>query len=333
MNTVLIGHGYWGPNIAKNLKRSNKLNLYGICDISEKALDRARAIYGESVRYYTDYEEVLKDPAVEACAVALRNTINQTVARAVLRAGKHLFMEKPMAMSMENALILKRLGEENHVTIHVDHILVYNPVIRRLKEMVDSGEMGSLIYFESNRANLGPHIKNDMNVIWDLAVHDVAVMDYLFNAPTPTDITCRGIAHYGDREELTYMTVMFPEMIAMFKSSWISPLKERSMLVCGTKKMAVFNDLQEPSQKLSIYDKGVDISENAFHEYGHFEAKIRTGDLYVPYLEPEDSLLNSLNHFADCVKTGKPSITGPDEAIRVLEIITRADQSLHGKEA
>lgn len=329
MNTVLIGHGYWGPNIAKNLKRSDKLNLYGICDISEKALDRARAVYGESIRYYTDYEEVLKDTAVEACAVALRNPVNQTVARAVLRAGKHLFMEKPMAMSMENALILKGLAEDAKVIMHVDHILVYHPVIRRIKTMVDSGEMGSLIYFESNRTNLGPHIKNDMNVLWDLAVHDVAVMDYLFSGQTPTDISCMGIAKFGGREELSYLTIKFPEFVAMFKSSWISPLKERTMLLCGTKKMAVFDDLRDPSEKLSIYDKGVEISDSTFNEYGRFEAKIRTGDLYVPYLEPEDSLLNSLNHFADCVREGKQSVTGPDEAIRVLEIITRADNSLH----
>ena len=327
INVVLIGYGYWGPNIAKNLRQYENLNLYGICDSSEDKLDKARALYGDSIRYYNDYHDVLNDDAATACAVALRNDIAQEVARAVLKSKRHLFMEKPMAVKMDDALCLKQLAEENNVILHVDHILVYNPFVQRIKKMMDDGELGQLISFESNRSNLGPYIKQDMNAMWDLAVHDLAVIDYLCGGKNATKVTCIGEKYYGDQEIITYLTIKYESFIAMVKSSWFSPLKERSILITGTKKMVVFDDLQE-SEKLVIYDKGVDFDENIFQEYGAYEAKVRMGDLYIPYIEREDSLLNSLNQFAISMYENKPSPTGSDQAIRILKILNEADKKL-----
>lgn len=326
-NTVLIGFGYWGPNIAKNLHQSVDFTLYGICDLDDSKLARAKSIYGDGIRYYSDFREALLDPEVTVCAVALRNDVGQMVAREVLRTGRHLFMEKPMAVTMEDALLLKKLGEANDCIIHVDHILVFNPIIKRIKSMIDNDELGELISFESNRANLGPHIKQDMNAMWDLAVHDLAILDYLCNGQDVCNVTCIGQKRYGDQEILTYLTLKYERFAAMIKSSWLSPLKDRNIVITGTKKMLVFDDLKD-SEKLMIYDNGVDFDRTQFNEYGKYEAKVRTGDLYVPYIEPEDALLNSLGHFADCIKGRQPSISGPDQAIRILRILKAADEKL-----
>ena len=332
INTVLIGFGYWGPNIARNLNNSKDFKLYGICDVDEKKISKAKGIYGDRIKYYSDYRDVIADQEVQMCAVALRNEIGQIVAREVLKAKKHLFMEKPIATKLEDARLLKKLAEENGVLIHVDHILVYHPIIRKMKEIIDSGELGELIFFESNRANLGPHIKNDMNAMWDLAVHDLAILDYLCSGKKANEVECMGIKKFGDQEVLTYLTIHYNDFVAMLKSSWISPLKERMMIIGGTNKMIVFNDLKE-SEKLMIYDKGIDLNEEIFNEYGNYEAKIRMGDLYVPNIEQEDSLLNSLTHFANCIATGKQSISGPEQGIRVIEILEKASNSLKRSKA
>jgi predicted dehydrogenase len=193
--------------------------------------------------------------------------------------------------------------------------------------MIDSGELGELIAFESNRANLGPHIKQDMNAMWDLAVHDLAILDYLCGGQEVRKVACIGEKRYGDQEILTYLTLKYDGFAAMIKSSWFSPLKERNIVITGTKKMIVFDDLKD-SEKLVIYDKGVEFDSAQFKEYGKYEAKVRTGDLYIPYIEPEDALLNSLGHFANCIKSGQPSISGPDQAIRILHILNAADKKM-----
>lgn len=327
MNAVLIGFGYWGPNIARNLSKSKEFTFHGICDADEKKIEKAKSLYGDRIRYYTDYRDVLRDDSVGMCAVALRNDIAQQVARDVLRSGRHLFMEKPMATKMEDALALKELAEKNGVLLHVDHILVFHPIIRRIKSIIDSGELGELVFFESNRANLGPHIKNDMNAMWDLAVHDLAILDYLCGGKQAKKADCVGVKKFGKQEALTYLTICYDDFVAMIKSSWISPLKERTIIVSGTNKMIVFDDLKE-SEKLMIYDKGVDINKQLFEDYGEYEAKVRLGDLFVPNIEPEDSLQNSLKHFAGCISSGCQSIAGPDQAIRTLRILEEAEKCL-----
>jgi predicted dehydrogenase len=326
-NAVLIGYGYWGPNIARNLHRSKDFNLYGICDVDDSKIAKAKELYGDKIRYFSDYREVLSDDNVQVCCVALRNDIGQTVARAVLKSGRHLFMEKPMATKMDDALLLKQLAAENNVRLHVDHILVYNPFIRKIKAMIDRGEIGEIISFESTRTNLGPHIKQDMNAMWDLAVHDLAIIDYLCGDKKVLSVNCVGERLYGKQEAITYLMVKYDGFIAMIKSSWFSPLKERNIIITGSKKMIVFNDLME-SEKLMIYDKGIDFDEDIFSEYGRYEAKVRMGDLHIPYVEPEDALMNGLTRFASGIREGLPSPTGADQAIRILSILNAADKRL-----
>lgn len=328
MNTALIGYGYWGPNIARNLNASDKTVLYAICDANPAMLAKARRLYGDAVRYVADYRAVLDDPAVEAVAIALRHDVAFPVAQAAMRTHKHLFMEKPMATSEKDVRLLGDLSEEMGVTLHTDHILVYNPNVRYIKGLLDSGELGELLYFDSSRVNLGPHIKNDINVMWDLAVHDLAVLDYLCGGQRVTQVSAMGLSHYSHREELTYLTLKYESgLTAFLKSSWISPLKERAMIVGGTKKMVVFDDLRTDG-KLMVYDEGVELPDD-FSEYGRYEAKVRMGDLHVPYIPMEDALRNSIEHFADCAATGQKSVTGYEQAARVISVLERADACLN----
>ena len=326
MNIALIGYGYWGPNIARNLNRSKKANLYAICDMDEANLNKARKLYGDSVKYVKDYHELVDE--VDAFAIALRQNVSYPMAVELLAKKKHLFMEKPLATSTEQVDELGRLSEQYGVTLHVDHIMVFHPIIRYIKQMIASGELGDLLYFDISRMNLGPHIKNDINAMWDLAVHDLAVLDYLCDGMEAKRVNAAGLAHYGSSEELTYLTVEYDHVIASVRSSWISPIKERRMIIAGTKKMAIFDDMQL-DEKLTICDKGIDISDD-FEEYGKYETRVRLGDLYMPHIETEDILLNSIEHFVDCIREGKESISGYKQARRVITILEQADRCIKG---
>lgn len=327
MKIALIGYGYWGPNIARNLNRTKKAELHAICDMDEKNLDKARRLYGDEVKYVKDYHDLIDE--VDAFAIALRQDISYPIAQELLKKGKHLFMEKPLAVSTEEVEVLGKLSEEYSVTLHVDHIMVFHPIIRYVKNLIESGEMGDLLYFDISRMNLGPHIKNDINAMWDLAVHDLAVVDYLCGGMEVKNVSASGLSHYGNSEELTYLTVEYDGIIASVRSSWISPIKERRMIIAGTKKMVIFDDMKI-DEKLTICDKGFDVSKD-FEEYGKYEARVRLGDLMVPHIETEDILLNSIEHFIDCINEKKESIAGYKQAYRVISVLEQADKSMNRK--
>lgn len=328
MKIALIGYGYWGPNIARNLNKTKKAELYGICDIDERNLNKARKLYGDSVRYANDYHELIE--GADAFCIALRQDASYPLALELLERKKHLFMEKPLATSTEKARALGKLARQNGVVLHVDHVMLFHPIIRYIKRLIDSGELGKLLYFDISRMNLGPHIKNDINAMWDLAVHDLAVLDYLCNGMEAKRVTAAGLAHYGRSEELTYLTVEYDGICASVRSSWISPIKERRMIIAGTKKMVIFDDMRT-DEKLAICDKGVDLSTD-FEEYGRYEARIRLGDIMMPHIETEDILLNSIEHFVDCIREGRESIAGYAQACRVISILEQADRSMKSGE-
>lgn len=328
MKIALIGYGYWGPNIARNLSKTKKADLYAICDMDEKNLDKARKLYGNDTKYVKDYHELIDD--VDAFCVALRQNVSYPIALELLEKKKHLFMEKPLATSTEQVQNMGKMSEQYGVTLHVDHIMVYHPIIKYIKQMIETGELGDLLYFDVSRMNLGPHIKNDINAMWDLAVHDLAVLDYLCDGRDVKRVNASGLAHYGKSEELTYLTVEYDGNIsASVRSSWISPIKERRMIIAGTKKMAVFDDMQL-DEKLTICDKGIDISSD-FEEYGKYEARVRLGNLVMPHIGTEDILLNSIEHFIDCINEGRESITGYKQAERVISILEKADRDIRSK--
>ena len=208
---------------------------------------------------------------MDGFCLALRQNVSYPLAVELLKKGKHLFMEKPLATSTKEVEELGKLSEEFGKVLHVDHIMVFHPIIRYIKNMIKSGELGDLMYFDVSRMNLGPHIKNDINAMWDLAVHDLAVLDYLCDGLETKRVSAVGMANYGKSEELTYLNIAYNGgVIASVRSSWISPLKERRIIIAGTKKMVIFDDMKM-DEKLVICDKGIDISQD-FEEYGKYEA-------------------------------------------------------------
>ena len=230
-----------------------------------------------------------------------------------------------MADTAEKAQILQDLALSKGLILHCDHIMLFHPIIRAIKTYLDSGELGEIVYIDISRMNLGP-IRKDVNAMLDLAVHDLTIIDYLSNGKEPVSIDAKGEKRYGQQETLTYLTMEYEGFLAHIKSSWISPIKERRIMVGCTKKMVIFDDM-ELSEKLKIYDHGF-VSQNLEDGYGNYEFKARSGDVLSPNIPHEDALKNSLEHFADCVNYGRQSLADGNQAVKVLKILDKARRQL-----
>jgi predicted dehydrogenase len=328
MNVALIGYGYWGPNVARQLYANKRVAFTRICDTKPERLDKAHRIYGEQLAYSADYREILEDASVQAVCVAVETSAHFEIVRQALLAGKQVYVEKPFTSTVAEAEELKRLAESRGLTIHVDHIMIFHECIKKIKEIIDSGELGELLYFDAQRVNLG-QVKKDVSAMWDLAVHDLAIIDFLAGNKEPVFFSAVGEKRYSPRETLTFLNLRYDGFVAHIKSSWISPLKERKLVVAGTKKMIVFDDMKS-TEKLMIYDKGIDFVSGDSIEYKDYVVKSRTGDVWIPYVPPQDALYNSIDHFISCVESGAASDSGPDAAIRVIRILEAADARMNG---
>ena len=327
MNVVHVGYGYWGANVARNLARAKDVNLIGICDMNPAQLVRAKTVYGDKVKYENSHKAFLDNPDIDAFSLAVQTEPSFEMAKDILNAGKHLFIEKPIATNAERAQVLADLAKGKELILHCDHIMIYHPIIRFIKKMIDSGELGELTNIEVSRANLGP-IRRDVSAMMDLAVHDLAVADYLTGGKEPVSVHASGEAMYGQQEAVTFLTMKYDGFIIHIKSSWVSPVKERITLVCGTKKMAIFDDMRNVD-KLTIFDCGLDKIENT-DEFSLYEYKVRNGDIHVPYIPQEDALFNSVEHFINCVKTNTQSQSGGDQSIKVMRILDKANKCMRG---
>jgi predicted dehydrogenase len=328
LNVALIGFGYWGPNVAKNIFANKKLHLHTICDLKQARLDKAHTFYVEQSKYETDYHKLLSNPEIKAVAVAVETSAHFQVVKDSLNAGKHVYVEKPFTSTVSEAENLRNLAASKGLIIHVDHIMMYHPCIQRIRALIAADELGDLLYIEAMRMNLG-QIKKDVSAMADLAVHDLSIIDYLCDGKEPFYIKAVGEKKYNPKESLTFLMLRYKDFIAHIQSSWISPLKERKLIVAGTRKMVVFDDLKPSTEKLMIYDKGVDVLAGDDVEYADYAVKMRVGDIWIPYIPEEDALYNSINHFAECVRSGTPSGSGPEQAIRVLKILEQANQNMN----
>ena len=328
LNIVQIGYGYWGTNVARNIMQSRETNMAALSDAVPSRLEAARNVYGSAIPDYTpDYEKYLDDPNVDAFALVIQTEPSFEVAKKILKAGKHLFIEKPMASDARRAAELTQLAHENKVILHTDHIMIFHPIIRYIKKMYDDGVLGDLIYFDISRMNLGP-IRKDVNAMLDLAVHDLAVIDYISGGKEPYHVEAIGEKHYGSQETLTYLTLKYDGFLAHVKSSWISPIKERRTMIGGTKKMVIFDDMKT-MDKLTIFDQGI---IETGEEYGPYEFKARSGDITIPYIPQEDALRNSIEHFARCVRDGRESLANGEQGIKVIKSLDRAKEALIASE-
>ena len=324
MKVALVGYGYWGPNLARKLNANKDIEFVGICELDKGKLDKARGIYGDRLSYEPDYKKVLDNWALDAVAIAVPTEYSFEIAMSALEAGKHVFIEKPIASTIERAQTLIGKARENRLVIHCDHIMIYHPVIRYIKCMIQKGELGELLYIDITRTNLGP-IRSDINAMMDLAVHDIAVINYLADNPNFEELSAMGKVCYGKQETLTFLNIRYNNFIASIKSSWISPVKERRTVIAGTKKMVVFDDAALDN-KLVIYDKGIDIQSS--EEYGEYEVHTRLGDIVIPHINSEDALQNSISHFVECIKECKESLSGPEQSIRVMSVLDEATKQL-----
>ena len=327
MNVVHVGYGYWGSNVVKNLARAKDVNLAAICDMNAAQLPKAKAIYGDKIRYESSITTFLNDPDVDAFCLAVQTEPSFEMAKDILNAGKHLFIEKPIATNAERARILTDLAKEKGLILHCDHIMIYHPVIRYIKKMIDSGELGEITNIEVLRSNLGP-IRRDVNAMMDLAVHDIAVVDYLTGGKEPVSVHAVGEIMYGQQEALTFLSMKYNGFIVHIKSSWVSPVKERTTLVCGTKKMVIFDDVRN-MDKLSVFDCGL-VKKDENDAFALYDYKVRNGDIIAPYIPQEDALLNSVEHFVNCVKTKTQSLSGGEQSVKVMKILDKAQQCMRG---
>jgi predicted dehydrogenase len=327
INIGLVGFGYWGPNVAKHLFNNKKYNLHTICDYNKSRLEKAKSIYIGQVNYEDDYNVLLNNDDITAIAIAVETSGHHDIAKAALLAGKHIYVEKPFTSTIEEAKELDELATKLGLFIHVDHIMIFHPIIQKIKSITDSGELGDIMYIDGIRLNLG-QIKKDVSAMWDLAVHDLSIIDFLSNGKEPFYLSAIGEKIYSPKETLVFLSLKYEGFMAHIQSSWISPVKERKLVVAGTKKMIVFDDMKV-DEKLMIYDKGVNIISGENIEYSDYVIKIREGDVLLPFVTPGDALYNSLEHFAQCILEKKQSISGPKQAIRLLNILYEADNRMN----
>lgn len=323
---ALIGYGYWGPNVARNLYKNKEYDFQFICDKKPERLELAKKVYAQSVAYIENYKEIINNPEIQAVALAVETSAHYTLAKEALLAGKHVYVEKPFTDNVRDAEELHELAQERNLKIHVDHIMVYHPVIRKIKEIISEGILGDLLYFDCSRINLG-NIKNDVSCMWDLSVHDLSIIDYLSNGEEPLSVKAMGKKVYSQKESITFLTLNYDKFLANITASWLSPIKERRLIIAGTKKMLVYDDV-DVLNKLIVYDKGFDVEQLQNMEYDEFVVKSRIGDAIIPKLEQGDALFNSLEHFRQCIVNDKESQTDALSAIRMLKILESADKEL-----
>lgn len=324
MKAAVIGAGYWGPNLIRNFLAQDEIENVIACDRDESRLDRMRRQF-HGIETATDYEAVLSRADVEVVAIATPVSLHFEIAKKALLAGKHCWIEKPMTVNAAEAEELIAIADERGLKIFVDHTFIYTGAVRKMKEIVTSGRLGEIYYFDSVRVNLGL-FQHDVNVIWDLAPHDLSIMDYLLEK-RPLAVSAVGSCHVGNGlEDIAYLTLMFENnLIAHFHVNWLAPVKIRKTLIGGTKSMIVFDDT-EASEKLKVYDKGIEVTTRE----GVYDTLVqyRTGDMLSPKIEQTEALSLAAKHFIDCVINDKKPLTDGVAGLNVVRILEASEISI-----
>lgn len=319
----VIGFGYWGPNIVRNFNNIEGARVLTICDMNQKALDRARKAYPHIV-VTNDCPDIISSPDIDAVAVITPVSTHFELAKKALQNGKHIFVEKPFTSTVSQAGELVDLAERKNLKIMVDHTFIFTGAVRKIKQLIDDKILGELYYYDSIRVNLGI-FQNDVNVIWDLAPHDFAIMDFLIKE-RPAAILSSGKAHINGLEDTAYITVHFNNnMIAHFNINWLSPVKVRSTLIGGEKKMLVWNDT-EADEKIKIYDKGVEV-KNVEGVY-NLLVSYRSGDMHAPRVEQTEALKIETEYFVHCIMNNETPINDGPAGLRVVKMLEACSESL-----
>ena len=321
----IIGCGYWGPNLLRNLWNLPECEVVGACDRDQSRLDHMAGLYS-GLETTTDHRHFLNGSDVDAVFIATPVQTHRELAAEFLAAGKHVFVEKPLADSVDAGTEMVDLATKNSRILMVGHTFVYSAPVRKIKEIIDSGEIGDVLYINSRRLNLGI-FQRDINVMWDLAPHDLSIILYWLGAD-PLSISCQGSDHFHRGiEDVTSLTMMFPnEVFASVQSSWLDPRKIRDMTIVGSKKMIVYDDM-EPLEKIRVYDKRVEVPPH-YDTYAEFHFSYHYGDVSIPYVQQAEPLKVETQHFLNCVEEGCQCLSGGDEGLRVVRILEKANESL-----
>jgi predicted dehydrogenase len=321
----VVGCGYWGPNLVRNLRNSPDCQLKVICDQSEQRLTHMRRLHPD-ITTNSNFEQVLNDADLDALAIATPVGLHYEMAKAALSVGKHVFVEKPIARTEAEAEELVSLAERKGLILMVGHTFLFSPAVRRMKEIIDAGDIGQVQYISARRLNLGLFQK-DINVAWDLAPHDISILLYLLDE-LPSSVSCQGSSHVTRGiEDVTMMYLSFRKnRCAFIHNSWLDPKKVRQMTVVGSRRMIVYDDT-EPLEKLKIYDARVEVPPH-YDSFAEFTYSYHYGDAYVPYIKQDEPLKLECQHFLECIRDQTMPLTNGRLGLEVVRILESASESL-----
>ncbi|MEO5961645.1 MAG: Gfo/Idh/MocA family oxidoreductase [Opitutaceae bacterium] len=329
----VIGCGYWGPNLLRNFSENRECRLVAVADLNQDRLNWAQARY-PTIKATTAIADLIENPEIDAVAIATPVFTHFELAMRCLRAGKHVLVEKPLCHRSDLARQLIDEAALRNLTLMVDHTFIYTPAVRKIRQLIEKGELGEIHYYDSARINLGL-VQADVNVLWDLAVHDLSIIQYLFPA-TPDSVSATGMCHIDGRPEtIAYLTLHYPTgLIAHCHVNWLSPVKVRRTLIGGSRKMVVYDDV-EPTEKVRIYDSGVNLGATEGTEKGQPDYRLlidyRKGDISIPHLDGKEALHVEVEHFVDCIRHGRPPLSGGPQGLQLIRTLEAASQSLRLK--
>ena len=327
MRIGVIGYGYWGPNIVRNFHSNENCQVVLVADRNPKCEERLKKVF-PSIAFTTDENQILNSKEIDIVAVVTPVWTHYELAKKALENGKHVFVEKPFTYSVAQGEELIELAERKNLKIMVDHTFLFTGAVRKIKELVDRKELGDLYYYDSLRVNLGL-FQHDVNVIWDLAPHDLSIMDYVI-AEKPEAVVATGQKHLNGVEDVAFITVYFPKrIIAHVNVNWLSPVKVRTTLIGGEKKMLMWNDL-EADEKLRIYDKGVSMATNP-NNLHQLLVSYRSGDMWAPQVEQIEALRAETAYFAKCIQENLKPFNDGEAGLRVVRILEAADRSIRSR--
>lgn len=321
----VVGCGYWGPNLIRNFRSLPDCELKCVCDLNEGRLRHMKTLYPE-VEITPRYERLTNGVGVDAVVVATSVASHGSMARAALLAGKHTFIEKPMASSSRECLELVELARQRGLILMVGHTFLYSPPIRKIKEIADSGDLGEIRYISARRLNLGLY-QPDINVTWDLAPHDISIILHIVDE-MPVRVSCQGQAHVTPGiEDVTVLCLHFKhDRLAIVHTSWLDPRKVREMTIVGSRRMIVYDDVA-PLEKVKIYDARVERPPH-YDTFGEFHYAYHYGDIHAPYIRQEEPLKVECQHFLDCIRQGRAPLTGGVQGLELVRILEAASLSL-----
>ena len=322
---AVIGCGYWGPNLIRNFHNQPEAELRTICDLDKKRLKKVGSHYPH-IKCTVDYREIIDDPEIDAVAVATPVSTHYPLGSAILEAGKHLFIEKPMAASADECRKLLDLADRRGMQIMVGHTFVFTPAVRKIHTLMEAGALGEVYYVNITRVNLGL-FQHDVNVVWDLAPHDIAMLNHLFNA-TPEVVSATGRSYVQpDIEDVAFLTLEYPgRHLAHIHVSWLDPNKIRKATFVGSKQMLVYDDVSS-LEKIRVYDKGVEVLPH-YDNFGEFQLSYRFGDIFVPRIEQVEPLKIETGHFIACLQGKEKPMSDGAHGLEVVEVLEKACQSI-----